>query len=104
MPHYKAPIRDISFVIRELFDFNQIRKLPGTAEVGDDLVDAILTEAGRLCENVLFPLNQSGDEEGCQWDNGEVKTPKGFKEAYTHFSEGGWSALACDPDYGGQGF
>jgi alkylation response protein AidB-like acyl-CoA dehydrogenase len=103
MPQYKAPIRDISFVIRELFDFNQIRKLPGVSEVGDDLVDAILTESARLCENVLFPLNQSGDEEGCHWDNGEVKTPKGFKEAYRQFSDGGWSALACDPAYGGQG-
>ena len=65
--------------------------------------DAVLEEGGKLCEEVLFPLNRSGDEEGCTFENGVVRTPKGFSEAYKLFREGGWTSLACDPDYGGQG-
>ncbi len=103
MPQYKAPIRDISFVLRELFNFGEIRALPGYSEMGDDLIDAVLLEGGRICENELFPLNHSGDEEGCKWENGNVTTPKGFKDAYKSFAEGGWISLACDPEYGGQG-
>ena len=103
MPQYKAPVRDISFVLREMFNFGEIRALPGYAEIGDDLIDAVLQEGARFCENELFPLNHTGDEEGCTWNNKEVKTPKGFKEAYTKFAEGGWVSLACDPEYGGQG-
>ncbi len=103
MPQYKAPVRDISFVLRELFNFGEIRALPGYSDMGDDLIDTVLQEGARICENELFPLNQSGDAEGCQWNNGEVTTPKGFKEAYKNFAEGGWVSLACDPEYGGQG-
>src|SRR5436853_590242 len=64
---------------------------------------AILEEAAKLCENVLFPLNRTGDEEGCTYENGVVRTPKGFKHAYDMFREGGWTAVTCDPEYGGQG-
>lgn len=103
MPQYKAPLRDISFVLRELFNFGKIRSLPGYEEISDDIIDAILNEGARFCENELFPLNRVGDEEGCRWDQGKVTTPKGFKEAYHKFVEGGWSSLACDPEYGGQG-
>jgi alkylation response protein AidB-like acyl-CoA dehydrogenase len=67
------------------------------------MIQTILEEAAKLCENVLFPLNRSGDEEGCHYENGVVRTPKGFKEAYDQFREGGWTATTCDPKYGGQG-
>lgn len=103
MPQYKAPIRDISFVLREMFDYDKIRALPGYGETTDDLIDAVLQEGARICENELFPLNRSGDEEGCTWSKEGVQTPKGFKEAYAKFAEGGWVSLACDPEYGGQG-
>ena len=78
-------------------------ELPGYEDFTPDLVDAVLEEAAKICEEVLLPLNRSGDEEGCTLENGVVRTPKGFKEAYTTFREGGWTALACDPEYGGQG-
>lgn len=103
MPIYQAPLRDINFCLKELFGTDQIRDLPGCEEVTDDLIDAILTEAARFCENELLPLNQSGDLEGCKWEKGKVTTPKGFKEAYDKFVEGGWASLAADPTYGGQG-
>ncbi len=103
MPIYKAPIRDISFASREVFDFGTIKALPGCSDMTDDLVDAVFQEAARFCENELFPLNQSGDQEGCQWKNGEVTTPKGFKNAYDKFVEGGWTSVSSDPKYGGQG-
>mgnify|MGYP003109701503 CR=1 FL=1 len=103
MPVYKAPLRDINFCAKELFGTDQIRELPGCEEITDDLFDAVLTEAARFCENELQPINQSGDLEGCHWDNGKVTTPKGFKEAYNKFVEGGWPSLAADPKYGGQG-
>ena len=77
--------------------------MPGCEELGPDLIDPVLEEAAKLCEEVLFPLNRSGDEEGCTIENGVVRTPKGFPEAYRAFCEGGWTALACDPEDGGQG-
>ncbi len=103
MATYNVPLRDINFCMKELLDLEKIRTLPGCEEVTEDLVDAILTEAARFCENILQPINQSGDSEGCTWENGQVRTPKGFKEAYKAFVEGGWSSLACDPAFGGQG-
>jgi alkylation response protein AidB-like acyl-CoA dehydrogenase len=103
MPSYKAPLRDMRFVFNEFLDADELRELPGCDEVTTDLVDAILEEAAKVSETLLFPLNQSGDEEGCRFENGKVTTPKGFKEAYKTFSEGGWGGLACDPDHGGQG-
>lgn len=103
MPIYKAPIRDISFALREMFNYNVIRSLPGYNDVTDDLIDAVLQEGARFCENELFPLNHSGDKEGCHWNDGVVTPPKGFKEAYHKFIEGGWTSISCDPTYGGQG-
>jgi alkylation response protein AidB-like acyl-CoA dehydrogenase len=104
MPVYKAPIRDMQFV---LFDVLKVQDtgnaIPAYAEATPDVVNAILEEADRFCENELLPLNRSGDEEGCTWDNGNVKAAKGFKEAYAKFVEGGWPGLASDPEYGGQG-
>lgn len=103
MAVYKAPIRDMQFVLKELIGLEQLQKLPGGKDLSEDLVDAVMTEAAKLTENVMFPLNASGDEEGCTWNNGEVRTPAGFKEAYQAFVDGGWSSLAMPPEQGGQG-
>jgi alkylation response protein AidB-like acyl-CoA dehydrogenase len=103
MAVYKAPLKDIQFVMNEVLDVSSLSKLPGYEDATPDLIQTILEEAAKLCENVLFPLNRSGDEEGCHYENGVVRTPKGFKEAYDQFREGGWTATTCDPKYGGQG-
>lgn len=104
MPAYKAPLREIKFVLNELLHFeNMPQQVPDFAEATPDTVEAILEEAGKFCEEVLQPLNHPGDEEGCHYENGNVTTPKGFKEAYHTFIEGGWTSLPCDPEYGGQG-
>jgi alkylation response protein AidB-like acyl-CoA dehydrogenase len=104
MPSYKAPLRDMQFV---LFDVLKIQDAGNTlkayGENTPDVISAVLEEAGRFCENVLQPINRIGDEEGCIFDAGTVHTPQGVKEAYAKFTEGGWSSLACDPEYGGQG-
>jgi alkylation response protein AidB-like acyl-CoA dehydrogenase len=103
MAVYKAPLKEIQFVMNEVLDVSSLAKLPGYEDATPDTIHAILEEAGKLCENVLFPLNRSGDEEGCHYENGVVRTPKGFKEAYDQFREGGWTSMTCDPEYGGQG-
>jgi alkylation response protein AidB-like acyl-CoA dehydrogenase len=103
MAVYKAPVKDIQFVLNEVLDVSSLARLPGYEDATPDTIQAIVEEAGKLCENVLFPLNRSGDEEGCHYENGVVRTPKGFKEAYDQFREGGWTAVTCDPEYGGQG-
>ncbi|HEX9448945.1 MAG TPA: acyl-CoA dehydrogenase C-terminal domain-containing protein [Dongiaceae bacterium] len=103
MPAYTAPLRDIRFVLNEVLNVEQLSTLPGFADATPDVIDAILDEAGKFCSQELQPLNHSGDEEGCHFDNGTVTTPKGFKEAYDKFVEGGWPGLPCDSDYGGQG-
>ncbi len=103
MPTYKAPLRDMRFVLNELADPERLRALPGFEEMGADLIDPVLEEAAKICEEVLTPLNRSGDEEGCTIENGVVRTPKGFKAAYKAYSEGGWGGLSSDPEDGGQG-
>src|SRR5512143_23232 len=103
MAVYKAPLKDINFVLNEVLDVASLARLPGYEDPTPDTIQAILEEAAKLCENVLFPLNRSGDEEGCHYENGVVRTPKGFKEAYDQFRAGGWTAVTCDPEYGGQG-
>ena len=103
MAVYKGPVKDITFVLNEVLDVSSLAKLPGYEDATPDTIQAILEEAAKLCENVLFPLNRTGDEEGCHYENGVVRTPKGFKEAYDQFREGGWTAVTCDPEYGGQG-
>ena len=102
MADYSAPLDDIRFVINDLVGLDQVTALPGCEETTPDLVDAILEEAGKFGSEVLAPLNHSGDIEGCVLENGVVRTPKGFKEAYTQFIEGGWNGLPCDANYGGQ--
>ncbi|MEM8586516.1 MAG: acyl-CoA dehydrogenase C-terminal domain-containing protein [Pseudomonadota bacterium] len=103
MPQFKAPVDDVRFLLHEVLDAQQLTALPGYEEATPDLVDAILDEAAKLSENALFPLNQSGDQEGCTFENGVVRTPTGFKQAYDTFVAGGWTSLAGDPAYGGQG-
>ncbi len=103
MATYTAPLRDIRFVMHELLDSSSLQFLPGYEQATPELMDAVIEEAAKLSQNVLFPLNLSGDAEGCTYENGVVRTPKGFKEAYKTLIEGGWTSLSCDPDYGGQG-
>ena len=103
MPTYTAPLRDMRFVLNELAGAERLRALPGCEEIGPDLVDPVLEEAAKFCAEVLLPLNRSGDEEGCTLENGVVRTPRGFPEAYRAFCEAGWTSLGADPDYGGQG-
>ena len=103
MPVYNPPSDDIKFVLHDVLNATQLSELPGYEEVSEDLMDQILEEGGKICSEVLFPLNQSGDQEGCHYENGVVRTPKGFKEAYDTFSEGGWCGLSADPEFGGMG-
>jgi alkylation response protein AidB-like acyl-CoA dehydrogenase len=103
MPVYKAPLADMRFVLHELYDSKTIAELPGYEEFSPELMDSVLEEAAKFAENVLFPINQSGDAQGCTYENGVVRTPAGFKDAYNQFRDGGWTAMASDPAYGGQG-
>ncbi|WP_300442169.1 acyl-CoA dehydrogenase [Zoogloea sp.] len=103
MSSYNAPIRDMQFVMRELADLDAVAALPGCEDAASDVVDAILEEAGKFAGGVLAPLNWTGDQEGARWDNGVVHTATGWKEAYKQFAEAGWTALAGDPEFGGQG-
>jgi len=106
MPAYRAPLRDMRFVFDEVLDAsNVLQRLPDQGEFSSDLADAILEEAAKLAENVLAPLNGPGDQQGCQYDpqTKAVTVPQGFKQAYKQFAEGGWTALACSPEFGGQG-
>lgn len=103
MSEYIAPLRDMQFVMKELAGLDQVLQLPGNEEVDADVVDAILEEASKFASNVLSPINFSGDQEGAHWADKAVTVPAGFKEAYQQFAENGWTALPCDPEYGGQG-
>jgi len=103
MPIYRAPIEDYRFLFNEVLELEKHRDLPGFADLTPELADDILTNAGKFCEEVLQPLNQAGDEEGCRFENGVVTTPKGFKEAYKAYSEAGWGGLGAPEEYGGAG-
>jgi alkylation response protein AidB-like acyl-CoA dehydrogenase len=103
MQVYQAPVRDMKFVLHELHNDDGFGNLEALEEFTPDLVEQILEEAAKVAQEVLLPLNRSGDIEGCTLENGVVRTPSGFKEAYAMFREGGWCALASDPEWGGQG-
>ncbi len=103
MQTYKAPLRDMRFVIHELMGSEELTGPLGFEDVSDDLIDTVLEEAAKLVEGVLLPINASGDLEGCTYENGVVRTPKGFPEAYAAFREGGWTSVCSAPEYGGQG-
>ena len=105
MPVYNPPLRDMQFVMHELFQVtDEFRAMPQHAEIDADTINAVLEEAGKFAAEVIFPLNISGDTEGCTLDRDshEVTTPRGFKEAYAQYVAGGWPALSCDPAYGGR--
>ena len=104
MPVYNAPLDDMRFVLNDVLGYEAaVAGLEGYEEATPDLVNAILEEAAKLCENELLPLNLTGDAEGCRYENGVVRTPAGFREAYALYAESGWTGLTCDPAYGGQG-
>jgi 3-(methylthio)propanoyl-CoA dehydrogenase len=100
---YVAPLKDMRFVLNELAGLAEVAKLPGYQDATPDTVDAILEEASKFASEVLDPINLSGDQEGSKYAAGEVRTPKGFKDAYQKFCEGGWNALPFEAEWGGQG-
>src|SRR5437868_4039492 len=102
MSAYQAPLKDMRFVLNELAGLGEISKLQGYQDATPDTVDAILEEASKFASGVLDPINYSGDQEGSKWSDGAVKTPKGFREAYKQFCEGGWNALPFEAEWGGQ--
>ena len=104
MAAYKAPLRDIRFLLNNVFDAGELfASMPDTTEITDDLIAAIVEAAGKIAEGLLAPINSSGDAEACHFESGTVTTPKGFKEAYKAFADGGWPSLTGDVNYGGQG-
>jgi acyl-CoA dehydrogenase len=104
MPIYKAPVEDVQFLFNDVFQIDRYDNLPGFSDASADVREAILGEAAKLSEEVLQPLNHTGDLEGCtRHDDGSVTTPKGFKEAYKQVAEGGWLGLSAPAEYGGQG-
>lgn len=104
MPNYQAPQRDIQFVMHEVLAMaDHYKTLPGSEDIDAEMIDAILGEAAKFSENVLAPINASGDEQGCSWDDGKVTTPSGFKAAYALYVEGGWPSISHSQALGGQG-
>jgi alkylation response protein AidB-like acyl-CoA dehydrogenase len=106
MPTYTPPLRDMQFVMHEVLKVtDEFKVMPRHAEIDADTINAVLEEAGKFASEVIAPLNVSGDAEGCKLnrETHEVTTPAGFKAAYAQYVEGGWPALSCDPEFGGQG-
>ena len=102
MPIYNAPTKDIQFVLHDLLKVSE-QDIPGFDDLDRDFTKAVIEEAGKVSSEVLHPLNVIGDKEGCVLENGVVRTPTGFKEAFEQMKEAGWTAMDCDPEYGGQG-
>ena len=103
MPEYKSPVRDIKFVMQELLDCDNHYQHLGYQDASLDMIDAIISEAAKLTEQVIAPINQIGDEQGCTWTEGVVTTPDGFKDAYKQYVDGGWPTLSQSEEFGGQG-
>src|SRR6266581_3293650 len=104
MPVYKAPVDEVLFLLNDVFQISRYNNLPGFADASPDLIEPVLAEAAKLCEQVVQPLNLPGDREGCtRHDDGSVTTPKGFKEAYRQYADGGWMGVSAPTEFGGQG-
>jgi alkylation response protein AidB-like acyl-CoA dehydrogenase len=103
MSEYKAPVADMRFVMHEIAGLEKIGALPGYQDASEDVIDAALEEAAKFAGGVLAPLNRIGDKQGAKLENGVVRTPEGFADAYRQLTEGGWTALPFDPEFGGQG-
>src|SRR4051812_42050448 len=100
MTTYTVPLREMRFVLHELFAAaDTLTALPGFEDATSDMMDAVLEECAKLCQDVLEPLRRAADEEGCIFKNGQVTTPKGFKEAYAQYVAGGWCGLTASPEY-----
>src|SRR5215470_7512565 len=100
---YRAPLRELRFVLDELLQAQELARYPGLADYSSDVAESVLGEAARFAETVLEPLNRPGDEQGARWTSEGVIAAPGFREAYRQFAEGGWPQLGTDPEYGGQG-
>lgn len=104
MPNYQAPVEDFQFILNDLLHIEKYQSiLDHYQEVDESLVNSLLEEAAKFCQDVLLPINQSGDSEGCTLKDGKVTLPKGFVEAYQHYAQSGWTSFTCDKEYGGQG-
>jgi alkylation response protein AidB-like acyl-CoA dehydrogenase len=103
MAEYVAPLKDMQFVLKRVVGLDQVNTLPGWEDLTDDVVDAILEEAAKLASEVLSPLNATGDREGARWNDGQVTTPRGFKDAYWQYVNAGWGNILSPTQYGGQG-
>jgi acyl-CoA dehydrogenase len=104
MPSYKAPVDDVQFLLNDVFHIDRYANLPGFSDASPDVIEAILGEAAKFCEQVLTPLNRIGDKEGCKrQSDGSVTTPTGFKQAFRQIVEGGWIGISAPPEFGGQG-
>ncbi|MDH3236038.1 MAG: acyl-CoA dehydrogenase N-terminal domain-containing protein, partial [Alphaproteobacteria bacterium] len=104
MSDYAAPLDDIKFTLRQVAGLEGVTSMPGFEEVSEDIVDAVLEEAGKFAAGVLGPLNRIGDEQGSRLEDGIVRTPEGFREAYQQYVEGGWNGMMFASDWGGMGF
>ena len=102
MPHYIAPTKDMQYVLNDVLDVKN-SSIPGYSDLDADFLSAILEEAGKITSQILAPLNAVGDQEGCHFENGVIRTPAGFKDAFEQVKEGGWTGIDCDPEFGGQG-
>jgi alkylation response protein AidB-like acyl-CoA dehydrogenase len=102
MHEYQAPLNDMKFVLRELVDMKLLAQLPGFGDMTPDLAESVLDEAAKFAGGVLSPLNRTGDQEGVRWQDGDVLTASGWKQAYERFSSDGWNALSCPTEFGGQ--
>ncbi|MCH8168126.1 MAG: acyl-CoA dehydrogenase C-terminal domain-containing protein [Proteobacteria bacterium] len=102
MPNYEPPLKDYRFILHEALKVHEETAIEGYEELTPDFTGAVLEAAGKIASEVLAPLNLSGDVEGCRLENGVVRTPEGFREAFALMREGGWPSMECDPDYGGQ--